>query len=165
MGFCTKCGSQLKETAKFCVNCGAAVIDGAQEIQKTETIMPVQVGQLGGVPNPAAEKSGSRKGSPGLIAGIAIAVVVIGLLVYGYIGGWFTINIGKTDPAIDAAPSQPVSSAQETHTTDANQPGENTASRGDTQPGLAMDDPQTPDPPPEANQAIPVPPRVPSQNL
>ena len=77
---CTKCGSEIKEGAKFCTNCGAPVMDQPEVTQTPEPATNVQPAP---VPNTNVSNSVPNKKTPwGLIIGaIILAVAIIAVFV------------------------------------------------------------------------------------
>lgn len=79
MTFCSKCGKEIEDFVNFCKSCGNKIGDVSENIEKDSR----EVAQV-------VEHSGGG----GFI--VFLILIIIGLLIWGYIGGQEASNVGVT---------------------------------------------------------------------
>ena len=78
--FCDKCGTPLRENAKFCGKCGAPVIGVAGSVQPSPVVSPA----------PTMERKSSSGSKVGLIIGIVLGAVALIVLAVFLLFSWLT---------------------------------------------------------------------------
>lgn len=92
--FCTNCGQENKDGAKFCTGCGAPLVTGEPPL------------------GPGPDEGTSRGMRPGVVAAVVLAVL---LAVAGAACGvMFALKVGPFAPAPQPAATQPAAEPQET---------------------------------------------------
>ena len=74
-GFCTSCGSALEPNARFCANCGGALVDG--DIRPPPTPVPAATPAGAQIPVPLPPRYLNPPRNPRLLASDAAGVVVL----------------------------------------------------------------------------------------
>lgn len=98
--FCNKCGAKLDDDAMFCPACGAKVRQAAEEMGPVvQNAEPAAQSNVREASIPIAEESGDskeikKKKPVALIAGIAVAVVLVAAVFVAAVGIFFVSRLG-----------------------------------------------------------------------